>query len=267
MRPFRLVLLFLLLALLAHPGPGPRRVAAAAIPRVMQDQKAPPGKSRVIYLTDFELEVARRDAEKKSPAGASDTATGEASAGASTAPRAASSSTPAGSSSKTSRAPASRRPADSQLELGPAERANALVNAMSESLVRALEKAGYTVRRLRAGDKPPQEGLRIRGVFAEPDEENRIRRLLVGGDSTTPKMLVYVGVENLARPDPPLYELAKPQTSDGRHGPVITVTSFSPVARFEMSKNPEDEEIKKITTDIVADLTALLNANPIGASQ
>ncbi len=138
---------------------------------------------------------------------------------------------------------------------------------MSEGLVKALEKAGYTVHRQRAGEAPPQTGLRIRGVFAEPDEQNRIRRLVVGGGSTSPRMLLYVGVDNLARPEQPLYELANPASSDGRRGPVITVTSFSPVARFEMDKNPADDDIQKITTALVADLNALLNANEMGASQ
>jgi hypothetical protein len=141
------------------------------------------------------------------------------------------------------------------------------VNALSENLVRTLEKFGYAVRRLRNGEAPPHAGLRIRGVFAEPDEQNRVRRLLVGSDSTTPKMLLYVGVDDLARPEQPLYELAKPPNNDARHGPVITVTSFSPVARYEMDKNPSDDDFKKITGDIVTGLSALLRANPAVVSQ
>jgi hypothetical protein len=138
---------------------------------------------------------------------------------------------------------------------------------MSENLLRTLGKAGYRVHRLRPGEALPQAGLRIRGVFAEPDEGNRTRRLLVGSDSTAPKMLLYVGVDDLARPEQPLYELAKPPSNDGKHGPVITVTSYSPVARFEMDKNPSDEDIKKVVTDIVADLSALLHANHTLVSQ
>jgi hypothetical protein len=138
---------------------------------------------------------------------------------------------------------------------------------MSENLAKALEKSGYSARRQRAGEATPQAGLRIRGVFAEPDEQNRIRRLVVGGDSTTPKMLLYVGVDDLTRPEQPLYELAKPPSTDSGHGPVITVTSFSPVVRFELNKNLSDDDLKKIAGDIVADLNELLRANPAVASQ
>jgi hypothetical protein len=58
-----------------------------------------------------------------------------------------------------------------------------------------------------------------------------------------------------------------PPNNDARHGPVITVTSFSPVARFEMDKNPSDDDLKKITADIVMGLSALLRANPTAVSQ
>ena len=78
-------------------------------------------------------------------------------------------------------------------------------------------------------------------------------------------MLLYVGVSNLARPEQPLYELANPPSNDGRHGPVITVTSYAPVARFEMDRDPADEDLKRIASQIAAALTALLNANPMAA--
>ena len=97
--------------------------------------------------------------------------------------------------------------------------------------------------------------------------QNRIRRLVVGGDSTTSKMLLYVGVDDLARPEQPLYEVAKPPSNDAKHGPVITVTSYSPVVRFELNRNLSDDDLKKIAGDIVADLNELLRANPTVASQ
>src|SRR6266568_5042784 len=59
--------------------------------------------------------------------------------------------------------------------------------------------------------------------------------------------------------------LVNPPSNDGRHGPVITVTSYAPVARFEMEREPADEDLKKIASQIAAALTALLNANPTAA--
>jgi hypothetical protein len=230
--------------------------------------KREPGNSKILYVKEFELEVVRRGMDKSSAKGtASDPASTEPGATASNASRGPSNSPPPNSSGKPASSPAIAQPTDSRAENGAAIRANALVNAMSENLLRALEKAGYAVHRQRVGEAAPQAGLRIRGVFAEPDEQNRIRRLVVGGDSTTPKMLLYVGVDDLARPEQPLYEVAKPPSNDARHGPVITVTSFSPVVRFELNKNLSDDDLKKLAGDIVADLNELLRANPTVASQ
>jgi hypothetical protein len=267
MKSFRLVLL-LLFASIAIPVPSGSAAETSVALRVTQGPNADPGNSKVVYVKDFELEVVRRGTDKNSPsASASNPASGELGGAASSAPRAPSSSPATGPTGKPSSSPAITPPADSKTENSPAVRANALVNAMSEALVKALEKAGYTVHRQRAGEAPPQTGLRIRGVFAEPDEQNRIRRLVVGGDSTTPKMLLYVGVDDLTRPEQPLYEVAKPPSNDARHGPVITVTSYSPVVRFELNKNLSDDDLKKVAGDIVADLNELLRANPTVASQ
>jgi uncharacterized protein DUF4410 len=264
---FRPVGLFLTALSIALPNPSSKVPKPVLARHVMQDPNAPATGSKIVYVSDFELDVRRRSEKNSSRGAAVETAPEEASGAAPAAASASSNATPTSSSSKTSRSPASAKPADSQTDDTASERANALVTAMSEHLLRTLGKAGYTVHRFRPGEALPQAGLRIRGVFAEPDEGNRIRRLLVGSDSTALKMLLYVGVDDLARPEQPLYELAKPLINDGKHGPVITVTSYSPVARFEMDKNPSDEDIKKVVTDIVADLSALLHANHTWASQ
>jgi hypothetical protein len=268
MKYFCLVLLFLFLAPIAKLVPSESAAGTAVAPHVTQEANANPGNSKIVYVKDFELEVVRRSMDKNSSAGtASDPASSETSGTASNASRGPSSSPTTNSSGKPAGSSAMTQPADSRGENSAAIRANALVNVMSEGLVKALEKAGYTVHRQRAGEAVPQAGLRIRGVFAEPDEQNRIRRLVVGGDSTTPKMLLYVGVDDLTRPEQPLYEVAKPPSNDARHGPVITVTSYSPVVRFELNKNLSDDDLKKVAGDIVADLNELLRANPTVASQ
>jgi hypothetical protein len=212
----------------------------------------------VVYVSDFELEVLNGRAPRRAP---SRNSTSAVSGSTSTVPSATQKST--GSSPKK---PAPAPTADSQPDETPAEQADKLVNIMAENLLTALQKAGFKVKRLRKGQALPAEGLRIRGVFAEPDEQNRVRRLLVGSDPTTPKMLLYVGVNNLARPQQPLYELANPTSNDSKHGPVITVTSYSPAVRFEMDRNAADDDFKKIASEIVADLNALLIANPMMAT-
>ena len=232
----------------------------AADSRQPQTSNGSPASSMVVYVSDFELEVLNGRAPRRAPSRDSPSAI---SGSTSTVPSATQKSTPPGSSPKK---PVPVPAADSQADETPAEQADKLVNIMAENLVTALQKAGFKVKRLRTGQALPAEGLRIRGVFAEPDEQNRVRRLLVGSDPTTPKMLLYVGVNNLSRPQQPLYELANPPSNDAKHGPVITVTAYSPAVRFEMDRNAADDDFKKIASEIVADLNALLIANPMMAT-
>jgi hypothetical protein len=212
----------------------------------------------VVYVSDFDLDVVPAKPPRSGPARTSPS-TAKPSSSASTASKSA----PSTAALRSGRANTN---SDSQPEETPADQAHALVTAMSENLVRALNQAGYNAGRLPAGT-PPKTGLRIRGVFAEADEQNRARRLLVGGEPVSPNILLFVGVNNLTQPEQPLYELAYPPIPDSRHGPVITVTSYAPAARFELSRDPTDDEFKKIAAQIAADLTALLNGNPLLSAQ
>ena len=234
----------------AQPSPSPHQ------PRVAS---APANNDFTVYVSDFDLDVVPAKPPRSGQARTSPS-TAKPSSSASTASKSA----PSTAALRSGRANAD---SDSQPEETPTDQAHALVTAMSENLVRALNQAGYKAGRLPAGKPVPKTGLRIRGVFAEADENNRARRLLIGGDPTGPKIVLFVGVNNLAQPEQPLYELANPPIPDSRHGPVITVTSYAPAARFELSRDPADDEFKKIATQIAADLTALLNANPLLSAQ
>jgi hypothetical protein len=228
---------------------------------------ASPAELPVVYLSDFDLDILRGGVVKTSPPRNSPGTTSGTRAKvpppspSTTAPG----NPPLASPDKPAPPAATARP--DQKEDPATQEANELVTAMAENLVSALEKAGYTVVRLHKDAALPKAGLRIRGVFAEPDEQNRIRRLLVGSGSTSPNILLYVGVNNLAQPEQPLYELANPPSNDVKHGPVITVTSYSPAVRFELARSPSDEELKKIAAQIAADLTGLVNANPLARIQ
>ena len=107
----------------------------------------------------------------------------------------------------------------------------------------------------------------IRGVFAETDAKNRIRRALLGGTSANSKFSLYVGIFNLNRPDQPLYELAQEQPGGNQFGPVITLNNYIPLAKYELDKDPTEEDVRKICAQIAASLMALLAANPNAFSQ
>src|SRR6266704_3650519 len=177
----RFCILFPLVALSAPARSNPRQ--AQAVQNSTEAQPAPvsPAGAMTVYVSDFDLDVVHHKPSQKP------------------APR----TSPPPSSRRTSVSPTGARrrsapasasdtdPSDTATEETPADRANALVNAVSENIIRALTQAGYDARRLPAGASLPQQGVRIRGVFAEVDETNRARRLLVGGEPVSPNMILF----------------------------------------------------------------------------
>jgi hypothetical protein len=141
----------------------------------------------------------------------------------------------------------------------PSVQARRLTDFFAATLLQILQKKGYNATRA-SGQNPPS-GAMIRGVFAETDAKNRIRRSLWGGTSSNPRFFLYVGIFNLARPDQPLYQPASEQPASSQYGPVITLNTYIPLAKYELDKNPSEEDVRKICAQIAASLTALLAAN------
>ena len=147
----------------------------------------------------------------------------------------------------------------------PSVQARRLTDFFATTLLQILQKKGYNATRA-SGQNPPS-GAMIRGVFAETDAKNRIRRSLWGGTSSNPRFFLYVGIFNLARPDQPLYQPASEQPANSQYGPVITLNTYIPMAKYELDKNASEEDVLKICVQIAASLTALLAANPDAFSQ
>jgi len=147
----------------------------------------------------------------------------------------------------------------------PSAQAHRLTDFFSETLLQILQKKGYNAAR--ASGQNPSSGAIIRGVFAETDAKNRIRRSLWGGTSSNTRFFLYAGIFNLGRPDQPLYQLAAEQPGGSQFGPVITLNNYVPLAKYELDKNPTEEDVRKICSQIAASLTALLAANPNAFAQ
>jgi len=147
----------------------------------------------------------------------------------------------------------------------PSAQARRLTDFFRFSLLQALNKKGFSAERWDDGKTGP--GALIRGVFGEPDSRNHIRRALLGGASPNARFLLYVGIFNLARQEQPLYQLAPTQSSSERYGPVITLNAYVPLAKYELDKNPSEEDVRKICEQIAAGLVGLLEKNPDAFSQ
>jgi hypothetical protein len=143
----------------------------------------------------------------------------------------------------------------------PSIQARRLMDFFAITLVQDLQKAGYTAARQQS-NTTSSGGILLRGVFGEADGGNHIRRAILGAGNPGAKLLLYVGTFNLARAEQPLYEPAAVQEPDNRYGPIITLNNYIPMVKFELSKNPTEDEVQKISRQIVQNLSNLLKTNP-----
>lgn len=142
----------------------------------------------------------------------------------------------------------------------PSAQAKALTDFLSNTLVQTFRQRGYVA--LRSAGVAEGKGVVLRGVFAEPDAANRIRRVLLGGRSQGTQFLLYVGTFNLSSQSQPLYQPAPVQTSEPYSGPVITLNNYIPLAKYELTRNPTEDEVRSLCAQIVGNLTSLLSVNP-----
>lgn len=149
----------------------------------------------------------------------------------------------------------------------PQKMAKRIVELMSTKLVIALQQAGYSAMRVRAGDARADSGVQIRGLFAEVDSENHLRRAVIRAATDTGKIQALVTVANLAKPDQALYEVAHLPGNEDKPGAVITLSPYVPLTKYELSKDATEDAFKGIAARVVHDLSELLQRNPAAMPQ
>ena len=148
-------------------------------------------------------------------------------------------------------------------EHDPEAQAKKLVDLMSQSIVKDLQKAGYRSERLAVGAARPASGAWVHGVFTEVDEGNRIHRAIPGCGSGEAKMTLFVSLTDLARPEKPLYDQSTTDTSGKKVGAVITLNPYVGAAKFVMEKNAPEKTVRKTASEISANLVAQLKAHEV----
>jgi hypothetical protein len=155
----------------------------------------------------------------------------------------------------------------SKPEEDPHKQASQLVELMSTKVVAALQKAGYTATRMHGGDARPDRGVGIRGLFVEVDSENHWRRAVIRTATDSGKIEALVAVSNLAKPEQALYEIAHLPGNEPGPGAVITLSSYVPLTKYDLSKDAKEDAFQQIASRIVKDLTDLLERNPAAIPQ
>ena len=233
----RLRMLFLFPTSLALLIPVPAAAKHFAAPS--QKSSAPAAKSKVVYVSDFEL-----DADNLQTAQGVGSGTGP-----------------------TGRTRIIEGPRARRKEEDPAAQAQKLVSEMTRDLIADLQKSGFTAHQLMPGESRPKEGLWLHGVFTEVDEGNRVRRAVIGFGSGAATMDLYVTLTDLSKPNQSLYEIDTKDTSGKKPGAAITMNPYAAAAKFVMEKNATGKVVKKTASQIVDDIVKKLNSGAATSGQ
>jgi uncharacterized protein DUF4410 len=215
------------------PGGGPPpQTPTEAEPPAPSDK---PQISRVVYITDFELDSVAQPADSNHAA--------------SNAPRASDATSPASNSAQTN---------------ASAIQAQHIVKLMSDELAKDFKKSGYTAKFLRPSDPRPDDGFLITGIFAQVGPDNRLRRAVLGAGQSADAMQLYVAVQDFARFTPPLYQPDPTDDGGTQARPTIQLNPNADAAKFSIEADISDKDVKQTAQRIAAELVKRMNAAKSG---
>lgn len=142
-------------------------------------------------------------------------------------------------------------------EKDPEAQAIELVDLMAKSLVAELSKAGYRASRLYPGAPIPPEGYLLRGIFVRVDEGNRLQRAVIGFGAGETELQVEASLDDLTAGVPqPFYKVDAGDESRKLPGGIIMRNPYVMAARFVMSGDDLDKNVKNTAFEIVKNIAA-----------
>jgi len=143
--------------------------------------------------------------------------------------------------------------------------AGKLVNSMSVSLVKDLNKAGLTARRLNPGEPMPASGWLVRGVFTEVNQGNQLQRSVIGFGLGKTDLQVLVDIKDLSDGPPKLFYEINAEANSGKApgaGPSIILGPAGVAARYVISSKDLDRNVKQTASKIAAEVVERTKQTP-----
>jgi hypothetical protein len=137
------------------------------------------------------------------------------------------------------------------------DRARALVDQMSESLVGDLRKAGFSAQRLQANAVPPHGGWLIEGEFSVVDEGNRVKRAVIGMGQGSSAVDVDVAVSDLQKPGAPFAVFSTVSDPAHKPGGIVTMNPYAMAARYVLERKSTGHDVDHVSEQIVNELSGI----------
>jgi len=137
----------------------------------------------------------------------------------------------------------------------PAEKATRVAGLLSETIAKELAVLKIPASREQPGAPWPADGLVVSGQFMQVDEGNRLKRAIVGFGAGATEVLAQVAVYDLAQSrEHPILVYGTGSGSKPMPGAVVTLNPYAMAAKYVLSRNATEKEVRKLGKQIAKDL-------------
>lgn len=143
--------------------------------------------------------------------------------------------------------------------IDPKEKAKEIVDSLADSIVKGLNDRNVFSKRIYSSPPPFSDCILLEGDLVEYDEGGRIKRAIIGFGSGSPEMHVNIILSEIVNGETKILFNA---TSDGKKnmmpGAAISRNPYVAGAKFVITKNAPERDIKKIGDEIADNLSVFL---------
>jgi hypothetical protein len=147
----------------------------------------------------------------------------------------------------------------------PDQKAARLAALLSETIAKELTAQKIPARRELRGTAVPDNALVVDGEFLQVDEGNRLRRAIVGFGAGASEVLAQVAIYDLRQSrDLPVLVYGAGTGSKPLPGAVVTLNPYAMAAKYVLSRNADEKDVRKLGKQIAKDLAQMeaQNASP-----
>lgn len=148
----------------------------------------------------------------------------------------------------------------------PGEKAKEIVDSLAQSIVAELEEKNVQSKRINAQQPPIPRCWVLEGEFMEYDEGDRLKRAAIGFGSGSSDMQVFIKLTEIAEGNRMvLLDTTMDGKKDRMPGAVITMNPYVAGAKFILTKNAPNRDIKKLGSQIAGRIYDLMREKGLAA--
>lgn len=140
----------------------------------------------------------------------------------------------------------------------PAQNAAQLSSLLTTAIVEELTKLKIPASRYSKNSSWPATGLVVQGEFLQVDEGNRLARAAIGFGAGATEVLTQVEIYDPAKSrSKPIHIYGTGSGSKPKPGAIITKNPYALAAKYAMSRNASEKDVRKLGKQIAQDIAKL----------